>query len=184
MKEQSKVLEHLFRREGVESIVLALPAAERMRTPGATALLETWFTPEELGPRGLPSVLLERLELLASGRKLAGAEQNTWSREREKVDRSLRVTFVPLPDQGSGRLWGLLLQEVANWMTVPAHWRNLLTQREVQVAECVLRGWDNQLIKEHLTCSLGTVKKHLQRVFDKLGVDSRAALIHKAARRC
>jgi DNA-binding NarL/FixJ family response regulator len=58
----------------------------------------------------------------------------------------------------------------------------MLTQREVQVAECVLRGWDNQLIKEHLKCSLGTVKKHLQRVFDKLGVDSRAALIHKATR--
>jgi DNA-binding NarL/FixJ family response regulator len=182
VKEQGKVLEHLFRRQGLESIVLTLPSSERLRTPGATALLESWFTPEERGPRGeVPAVLLERLELLASGRKHAGIEPGTtWV--REGLERSLRVTFAPLPDQSGGRLWAILLQEVANWATVPPGWRDLLTQREVQVAECVLRGWDNQLIKEHLKCSLGTVKKHLQRVFDKLGVDSRAALIHKATR--
>jgi DNA-binding CsgD family transcriptional regulator len=181
-KEQGKMLEHLIRLQGVETIAVTLPASERLRTPGATALLETWFTPEERGPRGdLPAVLLERLELLASGRKHSGVEpSNTWL--REGLERSLRVTFVPLPDQGGGRVWGMLFQEVANWATVPLAWRDLLTQREQQVAECVLRGWDNQLIKEHLKCSLGTVKKHLQRVFDKLGVDSRAALIHKATR--
>lgn len=182
VKEEGKVLEHLFRRQGLESIVLALPVSERLRTPGVTALLEAWFTPEERGPLGeVPAVLLERLELLASGRKHAGVEPSTtWMREGQ--ERSLRVTFAPLPDHSGGRLWALLLQEVSNWATIPPSWRDLLTQREVQVAECVLRGWDNQLIKEHLKCSLGTVKKHLQRVFDKLGVDSRAALIHKATR--
>ncbi len=181
VKEQDRILEQLFRRQG-EGVVIALPSAERLRTPGVSALLESWFTPEERGPRGeLPAVLLERLGLLVAGRKLMGFEPGTlWM--REGLERSLRVTFVPLPDHGSGRLWALLFQEVANWVTVPPGWRDLLTQREAQVAECVLRGWDNQLIKEHLKCSLGTVKKHLQRVFDKLGVDSRAALIHKAAR--
>ncbi|QSQ21863.1 response regulator transcription factor [Pyxidicoccus parkwayensis] len=34
-----------------------------------------------------------------------------------------------------------------------------------------------------MKCSLGTVKKHLQRVFDKLGVSSRAALLHHAVRK-
>jgi DNA-binding CsgD family transcriptional regulator len=180
-KERGKILEHLIRLQGVETITVSLPAAERMRTPGATKLLEAWFTPEERGPRDLPAALLERLELLASGRKHGGIEPgNTWL--REGLEKSLRVTFVPIPEQGNGRLWAMLFQEVANWATVPHAWRDLLTQREQQVAECVLRGWDNQLIKEHLKCSLGTVKKHLQRVFDKLGVDSRAALIHKATR--
>jgi DNA-binding CsgD family transcriptional regulator len=182
IKEQGKILEHLLRVMGGEAIAVALPATERLRTPGATALLETWFKPEELDPRGgLPTVLLERLELLESGRKHAGPESaNLWM--REGLEKSLRVSFVPIPEQGSGRLWGMMFQEVGNWATVPSAWRALLTQREQQVAECVLRGWDNQLIKEHLKCSLGTVKKHLQRVFDKLGVDSRAALIHKATR--
>jgi DNA-binding CsgD family transcriptional regulator len=182
IKEQGKIAEYLLRILGGEAIAVALPATVRWRTPGATALLETWFNPEELDSRGgLPTVLLERLELLESGRKHAGPESATlWM--REGLEKSLRVSFVPIPEQGSGRLWGMVFQEVANWATVPAAWKTLLTQREQQVAECVLRGWDNQLITEHLKCSLGTVKKHLQRVFDKLGVDSRAALINKATR--
>ncbi|MCC6555159.1 MAG: hypothetical protein IT372_19515 [Polyangiaceae bacterium] len=34
-----------------------------------------------------------------------------------------------------------------------------------------------------LGCTVATVKKHLQRVFDKLGVPSRAALLHEAQNR-
>jgi DNA-binding NarL/FixJ family response regulator len=95
----------------------------------------------------------------------------------------LRVSFVPLPADGSGtRPWAIVLQEVSNTPPMPEPWRMRLTEREVEVVACVLRGWDNQLIADELGCSLGTVKKHLQRVFDKLGVDSRAALLHRATR--
>jgi len=45
----------------------------------------------------------------------------------------------------------------------------------------VLKGWDNQLIAGHLGLALGTVKKHLQNIFDELGMDSRTALICRAA---
>jgi len=177
---QSSTLEQLFRLQGVESIVMASPTSERLRTPGATALLESWFLPEERGPNGLPHEVLERLRVLTSGRRVVeGPEQPSLTFEKER--KLLRVNFVPLPERGSGRLWGLLFQEVANGVVPPA-WRDLLTPREVQVVECVLRGWDNKLIAEHLECAKGTVKKHLQRVFDKMGVDSRSALMNRAAR--
>lgn len=172
-------LERLFQLQGVESIVMASAEEERMRTPGATALLKSWFPRQMLEDRGLPAELLERLRLLTSGRKHAQAESHFMTFHQEGM--SLRVNFVPLPERGSGRLWGLLLQEVAA-VVVPPAWRELLTPREVQVVEGVLRGWDNKLIAEHLSCSIGTVKKHLQRVFDKLGVDSRGALMNRAAR--
>jgi DNA-binding CsgD family transcriptional regulator len=177
---QSSAMEQLFRLQGVESIVMASPTSERLRTPGATALLESWFLPQERGPNGLPHEVLERLRVLTSGRRMnEGPEQQSMTFEKER--KVLRVNFVPLPERGSGRLWGLLFQEVVNGVVPPA-WRDMLTPREVQVVECVLRGWDNKLIAEHLECAKGTVKKHLQRVFDKMGVDSRSALMNRAAR--
>lgn len=48
--------------------------------------------------------------------------------------------------------------------------------KEVDVPLRVLLGWDNQLIADELGCSLATVKKHLQHIFDKLGIPSRTAL--------
>jgi DNA-binding NarL/FixJ family response regulator len=179
--ERAQVLDWLLRYQGFECVVLSSSGTELQRTEGATALLVNWFTPEERNTLEIPTALLERLELLISGRPHAGVEPSyTWL--REGLEKSLQVRFVPLHERNGQRLWGMVFQEVANWAIVPASWRELLSQRELQVAECVLRGWDNQLIKEHLKCSLGTVKKHLQRVLDKLGVDSRAALIHKATR--
>jgi DNA-binding CsgD family transcriptional regulator len=176
--EHNSMLEHLLRLHNVESLILTPTGTERVRTPGVTALLEAWFKGDERGAGGLPTVLVERLRVLASGRKVAGEGDIV----RTVGEKSLRVNFIPLPGQGSSRLWGLLLKEVSDWKHVPPFWRDLLTQREVEVTECVLQGWDNELIAEHLKCSKGTVKKHLQRVFDAMGVSSRGALISKASR--
>jgi DNA-binding CsgD family transcriptional regulator len=181
IKGQKRALEHLVQNEGLESVVLTPQATEWMRTPGATALLEAWFKPEDRGPHGLPSAVLERFRVLASGRRVAGAEQDT-TMEFDGMEKKLRVSFVPLPEPGSGRLWGLVLKEETDRKPLPQAWCALLTPREAQVAECALRGWDNQTIAEHLNCSVGTVKKHLQRVFDKMGVDTRTALMNRAAR--
>ena len=54
-----------------------------------------------------------------------------------------------------------------------------LSQRESQVAELVLRGHRNSRIAESLGITPATTKKHLSRIFDKVGVDSRALLVGK-----
>jgi DNA-binding CsgD family transcriptional regulator len=51
-----------------------------------------------------------------------------------------------------------------------------LSGREAQVASLVLSGYRNRDIADALAISEGTAKKHLTRVFDKVGVDSRAQL--------
>jgi DNA-binding CsgD family transcriptional regulator len=60
-------------------------------------------------------------------------------------------------------------------MSIAQHYR--LSPREVQVVSYVLRGYSNQTIADSLGVTNDTVKKHLTRVFDKVGVDSRTQLM-------
>jgi DNA-binding CsgD family transcriptional regulator len=179
---RAALLDTLFHHQGAECVVLAPSGREVMRTAHATALLEQWFSPLERGPGGLPLALLAPLARLSGARGLEAPLPDAWLREGPMMD--LRVTYVPLPPDGAGRReWALLLRETPHGTPLPEAWRERLTPREAEVVSAVLRGWDNQLIAEDLKCSLGTVKKHLQHVFDKLGVSSRAALLHHAARK-
>jgi DNA-binding CsgD family transcriptional regulator len=59
--------------------------------------------------------------------------------------------------------------------------RYRLSQREIQVAELVLRGYRNNQIAGALGITPATTKKHLSRIFEKVGVDSRALLVGKLA---
>jgi DNA-binding NarL/FixJ family response regulator len=52
-----------------------------------------------------------------------------------------------------------------------------LTARQGQVLELVARGLSNAVVADTLQISEGTVEFHLSGIFDKAGVDSRAALI-------
>src|SRR5262249_45881347 len=52
-----------------------------------------------------------------------------------------------------------------------------LTPRELQVLECVARGLSNPDTGRRLFISEATVKSHLTRVFEKLGVDDRTAAV-------
>jgi DNA-binding CsgD family transcriptional regulator len=56
-----------------------------------------------------------------------------------------------------------------------------LSRREIQVAELVLRGYRNRHIGATLGITPATTKKHLSRIFEKVGVDSRAQLASKLA---
>jgi DNA-binding CsgD family transcriptional regulator len=56
-----------------------------------------------------------------------------------------------------------------------------LSQREVQVTEMVLHGYRNRDIATTLGISPATTKKHLTRIFDKVGVDSRSQLASRLA---
>jgi DNA-binding CsgD family transcriptional regulator len=58
-----------------------------------------------------------------------------------------------------------------------AAWMRRLTPAQRNVTAGVLRGWDNRLIGDDLGVTTGTVKKHLQFIYDRLGVGSRAALM-------
>jgi DNA-binding NarL/FixJ family response regulator len=93
----------------------------------------------------------------------------SWLRERRRAatgealridngDRSLVVEFVD----------GALLFEEQRSMS-------RLTAREREILDLVAEGKSNAEIAERLWVSLGTVKKHLDNVYAKLGVHTRTA---------
>ncbi|WP_244237625.1 response regulator transcription factor [Corallococcus llansteffanensis] len=55
----------------------------------------------------------------------------------------------------------------------------LLTARERQVVSCVCAGLGNKQIAAKLGISTWTVAAHLRRIFVKLGVDTRAAMVSR-----
>jgi DNA-binding NarL/FixJ family response regulator len=56
-----------------------------------------------------------------------------------------------------------------------------LTQRELEVAHLVARGYTNRMIAQDLFISDSTVKVHVRHIFDKLGARSRAELAARIA---
>lgn len=173
--EALSIHEQILRDRGVEFVVWGGERREAFRTRGATAVLQRWFSPSEPWTLGLPVVLGERLSALA--RAGAAAEPSGGAWERQGPSRALRVTFTRVDG------WCVaVLEERPLPRALPGAWVQRLTARELEVTTHVLEGWDNQLIADELGCSVATVKKHLQRVFDKLGLSSRVALLAVAAR--
>ena len=69
-----------------------------------------------------------------------------------------------------------LLQELSGQKTNGDGRLKLLTPREESVAALVARGLPNKALATQLGLSEGTVKVHLSRIYDKLGVSSRTEL--------
>ena len=55
-----------------------------------------------------------------------------------------------------------------------------ISQRELEVIQLLSEGHSNQQIADQLYISLSTVKSHLQKVYQKLGVKTRTQAIQKA----
>jgi DNA-binding NarL/FixJ family response regulator len=62
----------------------------------------------------------------------------------------------------------------------PGHYTELLTTREREIVASVAEGLSNKVIAHRLGLSEGTVKIHLHRIYGKLGVHSRTALLSLA----
>jgi DNA-binding NarL/FixJ family response regulator len=61
--------------------------------------------------------------------------------------------------------------------------RKLLTPRELEILACLGEGMSNKTVARRLGISAHTVKFHLEAVFAKLGVTSRAEAVAKGLRR-
>jgi DNA-binding CsgD family transcriptional regulator len=180
------VLAQCLDAEGAAIVITTAGGVEVARNAAATKLLDRWFAPFERRAGGVPDALLALLarEVASSTSVGAGPEARhgrpeTW--RRDGAGAALEARPVPLPAIAGPGLWALSLRELPGPVPCPAPWQTLLTQREREVASRVLRGWNNRLIAEDIGCAEGTVKKHLQSVFDKLGVQSRTALVASAA---
>jgi non-specific serine/threonine protein kinase len=60
--------------------------------------------------------------------------------------------------------------------------RSVLTRRELEVAALVSRGLTNRQVAEQLLVATRTIETHLEHIFAKLGVQTRAEVAAWAAR--
>jgi DNA-binding NarL/FixJ family response regulator len=86
-----------------------------------------------------------------------------------------------------GQIWAntremsLAVEALANAptvRTVNAHGLSLLSKRELEVVHLLAQGLSNREIAQRLELSQHTVKNHMFRIFEKLGVSSRIELLH------
>jgi DNA-binding CsgD family transcriptional regulator len=100
------------------------------------------------------------------------------------------VRWSPAPANTSGRseeTWEVIPLAVSGWPKwsfviwrgpdVPSRRRWKLTARQADVMHLVARGLTNASIADILGIRLGTVEFHISAIFDKVGVNNRAALI-------
>ncbi len=143
-------------------------------TPRAAQLLSELFASRD-GTQQLPAAVIERLRLL---RQQGGDAQE--SAFIEVDGRRLEFSYVGttspseflfrLADVSPGREERTLQDALT------------LTGREADVLIWISRGKANREISEILGISHRTVNKHLEQVFEKLGVENRAAAAARAVR--
>jgi DNA-binding NarL/FixJ family response regulator len=100
-----------------------------------------------------------------------------------------RLTFAlhPMDEEGAGTAdaeWLLVLREDSEAALLDALLRHFpLTAREAEVLYWVIQGKTNRDIAEILSLSPRTVHKHLEHVFEKMGVETRTAAAALALQR-
>jgi DNA-binding NarL/FixJ family response regulator len=104
----------------------------------------------------------------------AGGSANGSTSSRSATDRRIAVDEVIV----EGRRYRLVpvdeIQAVQHGSVA-----SLLTGRELQIVALVAEGRVNKQIASDLHISEWTVSTHLRRIFSKLGVDTRAAMVAK-----
>jgi CheY-like chemotaxis protein/DNA-binding CsgD family transcriptional regulator len=148
-------------------------AAARLvwQTPLARRWLPAYF---DAIPGDVPAPLQAWLQSAASGRDVrplavaSGARQLVCTLQGRTVDDD----------------WLVVLREVSDAATVEATMLAFrLTLRESEVLYWVVKGKTNRDISDILGASPATVKKHLERVYEKLGVETRTAAAAMAMQR-
>jgi CheY-like chemotaxis protein/DNA-binding CsgD family transcriptional regulator len=150
---------------GHATIAVRLQGSARLvwQTPLARRWLPGYF---DTAPDVVPDALLEWL-CAATSRP----DQRPLS-----VARGARQLVCTLQGRTVDDDWLVVLREVSDAATVEATMQALrLTLRESEVLYWVVQGKTNRDIGDILGSSPATVKKHLERVYEKLGVETRTA---------
>ena len=141
------------------------------QTPLARRWLPAYF---DCTPGEVPAPLLHWLQSAADGRELRPLSS---ARGAQQLVCTLQGRT---PDED----WLVVLREVSDAATVEATMLALgLTLRESEVLYWVVKGKTNRDIGDILGSSPATVKKHLERVYEKLGVETRTAAAGVALQR-
>jgi DNA-binding CsgD family transcriptional regulator len=145
----------------------------------ATERAERWLT-HYLGPAARPDYLPAVLQEWVQGHEAARGRTDALPPVRrpfvvEREGRRLTVRLVSQPPDSA-----LLLEEVATRLNPAALTRLGLSAREAEVLAWAAAGKTNPAIAALLNISPRTVQTHLERVYRKLGVQTRTAAAARA----
>lgn len=144
-------------------------------TPGAEKLMET-LAPGWSRGDAPPALLRQALGRLTGDDLPAGATAKADSGQGDTVE--LIIVGRPRRDEILIRLNHI--DPLADIGRLQSHFG--LTQREAEVLLWISYGKPNRVISEILVISPRTVNKHLEQIFEKLGVETRAAAAAFAVR--
>jgi DNA-binding NarL/FixJ family response regulator len=145
------------------------------QTPLARAWLPTYF---DSPPDVLPEALLQWLHLSVTGQEKRPLTVML------SLPHEQRQLVCSLQSRTSDGDWLVVLRQVSDAATVEATMRAFrLTPRESEVLYWVVKGKTNRDVSDILGSSPATVKKHLERVYEKLGVETRTAAAAMAMQR-
>lgn len=143
----------------------------------ARSLLHTWFGSE--GPWA-PPPLLDWVRRAVSHDAAGATEPQSWSLTQGSRRLSFTLHAVDAERAGDDE-WLLVLREASDAAMIEAMTLAFgLTAREAEVLYWVAKGKTNRDIGDILGASPATVKKHLERVYEKLGVETRTAAANLA----
>jgi DNA-binding CsgD family transcriptional regulator len=174
---RNQVMEEVSARSAA-SLVLNARGKEVLRTRTVTDILERWFSRSSRGPGGIPREWETQLATLVKAGGQVAPELFLW--RKASSEQTLDAVFTPLPLNQGGPLWEVRIRERPHQPVLKESWRRLLTPRQIEVANCLLRGVEDKDIAQELKCAPGTVKKHLQAIYSKVGVQGRAEFIYRA----
>lgn len=144
------------------------------QTPLARKLLQTYFdAPDSVAPAELADWLLQTAPAL--GRDLSAGRPPSIVPVWTVNQAGRRLSFTLHQPTGDDE-WLLVMQETSGQAAIDALTSEFkLTTREGEVLYWVVRGKTNRDIGDILGSSPATVKKQLEHIFAKLGVETRTA---------
>ena len=139
------------------------------QTPGARKLLQEYFDIDSEQVQQLMQPWMEKAQQ-------AGAEGRDPPAFAVRESRRLLASLHSLEEQGHDGEWLVVLWEESHASVIAALVTAFhLTVREAEVLYWVIYGKTNRDIGDILQSSHRTVNKHLEHVFEKLGVETRTA---------
>ncbi len=156
------------------AVILTLDGSVKLITDSATELLHKYFkeeTEDEL-PEVLQNWLRYQVVLI-----ITAAENlpTIFPLQVEREDWRLIIRLIP--DISTGELILLLEERPKRSLSVGSLQLIGLTRREAEILFFLAQDKTNSKIAETLSCSLATVKKHLEHIYGKLGVQTRTAAV-------
>jgi len=156
-------------------IVISSSGRVRFATPQAIQYLDAYFSGAKRAAGRLPE---ELAQWVGRWEAMHHADELPPPRLPLVVERQGRRLSIRLVSEGGTRV--LLLEEQLDCLPLEKLRAFGLSTREAEVLTWVAHGRTNAGVASILGISVLTIKKHLQHIFDKLGVDTRTAATVRA----